>query len=107
MSPADSRGSTTSFVKLMKRPSASLPVAMSLVSLAMVIGHVAMFGPVREADEGVAAHLFQLLMVTEIPIVVFFAIKWLTRYPRQALQVLAAQACAALAALAPVFFFNL
>lgn len=92
---------------MIKRPSAFLPVAMSFAALAMVLGHVVMFGAVREADEGTAAHVFQLLMVAEVPIVAFFAIKWLPRFPRQTLQVLAVQAAAAIAALAPVFYFNL
>ena len=92
---------------MMKQPSAFLPVAMSLAALATVLGHVAMFGAAREADEGTAAHVFQLLMLAQVPIVVFFAIKWLPRTPRQALLILALQAGAALAALAPVFFLNL
>lgn len=92
---------------LMKQPSAFLPVAMSLAALATVLGHVAMFGAAREADEGTAAHIFQLLMIAQVPIIAFFAIKWLPRTPGQALQILALQAGAALAALAPVFFLNL
>jgi hypothetical protein len=46
-------------------------------------------------------------MAAQIPIVVFFAVRWLPRTPRQALLVLALQGGAALAALAPVFFLNL
>ena len=92
---------------VMKQPSAFLPVAMSLAALATVLGHVAIFGVVREADEGTAAHIFQLLIVAQLPIVAFFAIKWLPRTPKQALQVLAVQAGAGLAALAPVFLLNL
>jgi len=95
------------FSTMMKRPSAFLPVAMSFAALATVLGHIIMFGVAREADEGTAAHIFQLLMVAQAPIVAFFAIKWLPRTPRQALQVLALQAGAALAALAPVFLLNL
>jgi len=39
-------------------------------------------GPfVREADEGVAAHVFQLLMAGQIPIIAFFAFKWLSAIP--------------------------
>ncbi len=95
------------FRTLMKIPSAFLPVAMSLISIAMVVGHVAMYGAVREADEGAAAHLFQLLMIAEVPIVAYFAIKWIPRFPRQALQVLLVQAAAAIAALAPVFYLKL
>jgi hypothetical protein len=95
------------FSTMMKQPSAFLPVAMSFAALATVVGHVAMFGAAREADEGTAAHIFQLLMAAQVPIVAFFAIKWLPEAPRQALQILALQAGAALAALAPVFFLNL
>lgn len=92
---------------IMKKPSAFLPVAMSLAALATVLGHPAMFGSGREADEGTAAHLFQLLVVSQAPIVAFFAITCLRRTPRQALHVLVLQVGAALAALAPVFFFGL
>jgi hypothetical protein len=45
-------------------------------------------------------------MAGQLPVVAFFAIKWLPRSPRQALLVLALQAGAALAALAPVFLLN-
>ncbi len=96
-----------SFSKLIRQPSAFIPLAMSLIALALVLGHIAMFGVVREADEGLAAHIFQLLLVAEAPIILFFAIKWLPRFPRPALLVLALQALAGLAALAPVFYFEL
>jgi hypothetical protein len=96
-----------SFSALMKQPSAFLPVAMSLAALATVLVHVARFGAAREADEGTAAHIWQLLMIAQVPIMALFAIKWLPRTPRQALYILALQAGAALAALAPVFFLNL
>ena len=91
---------------MLKRPSAFLPVAMSFAALGTVLAHIVMFGVVREADEGTAAHIFQLLMIAEVPIVAFFAIKWLPQSPRQALQVLALQVGAALAALAPVYWLG-
>lgn len=95
------------FSTMIKRPSAFLPVAMSFAALAVVLGHVVMFGAAHEADEGAAAHIFQLLMAAQVPIVAFFAIKWLPQTPRYALSVLALQAGAALAALAPIYFLNL
>jgi hypothetical protein len=94
-------------ILIMKKPSAFLPLAMSFAALAAVLVHVAMFGVAREADEGTAAHIWQILMAAQIPIVAFFAIKWLPRTPSQALLVLVLQGGAALAALAPVFFLNL
>ena len=92
---------------MMKQPSAYLPVAMSFAAFATVLGHVVRFGVAREADEGTAAHIFQLLMIAQVPLVAFFAITWLPQAPRQALPILALQAAAALAALAPVFLLNL
>lgn len=91
----------------LKKPSAFLPIAMSLVALATVLVHVAVFGPAREADEGTAAHLWQFLMAAQLPIVAFFAIKWLPQTPRATLLVLAIQGGAMLAALAPVFLLGL
>ena len=90
----------------MRRASAILPVAMSTVALALVLGHVAVYGIVHEADEGTPAHLFQLLMAAQVPIVAFFAIRWLPQDPGPALKVLALQAGAALAAFAAVFFLT-
>ena len=65
----------------MKQPSAFLPMAMSLAALALVLVHLAIFGVVREADEGTAAHLWQLLMVGQVPVVAYFALIWLPRSP--------------------------
>jgi hypothetical protein len=92
---------------VVKQPSAFLPIAMSFAALATVLVTVAMFGVVHEPDEGTAAHIWQLLMAAQVPIVAFFAIRWLPRAPRQALCILALQAGAALAAMAPVFFLKL
>lgn len=91
----------------LKRPSAVIPLAMSFAALSLVLGHIAMFGGARQADEGTAAHLWQFLMAGQIPVIAFFAIKWLPRTPRQALLVLVLQAVAGLAAAAPVFLLQL
>ncbi|MGB7546803.1 MAG: hypothetical protein WBM14_03565 [Terracidiphilus sp.] len=90
-----------------KQPSAFLPLAMSLAALAVVLGHIAIYGVAREADEGAAAHLWQILMAGQAPIIAFFAIKGLPRAPRETLDVLALQAAAALAAMAPVYLLHL
>ena len=95
------------FSVLLKRPSAFLPVAMSAAALAVVLVSVVFFGVVREADEGTAAHLWQLLIAGQLPVVAFFVFKWLPRAPRAALPVLAIQAVAFLVALAPVYFLHL
>ena len=91
---------------LLKRPSALVPVAMSVAALATVMGYAAMFGAARQADEGTAAHIWQILMAGQVPVVAFFAIRWLPIEPRQALIVLALQVGAALAAMFPVWWFQ-
>jgi hypothetical protein len=45
-------------------------------------------------------------MAGQVPLLAFFTIKWLPRAPRQTLCVLALQAGAVLAAIAPVYFLN-
>jgi len=90
----------------MKKPSALIPLAMSLAALGLVVGHALVYGIVHEADEGAAAHIFQLLMVAQLPIIGYFAIRWLPKRPRQALLVPALQAGAGLAAFAGVFFLT-
>jgi hypothetical protein len=98
---------THSFGVIVRQPSAFVPMVMSLIALSLVLGHVAVFGAAREADEGATAHLWQLLMAGQLPVLAFFAIKWLPKAPRQALYVLAMQTGAVLASMAPVFFLNL
>jgi hypothetical protein len=92
---------------IFKRPTALIPLVMSLAALSLVLGHIAVFGGARQPDEGAAAHLWQLLMVGQIPVIAYFGIKWFPRAPRQALLVLAMQAAAGLAAAAPVFVLQL
>jgi hypothetical protein len=92
--------------QLLKRPSALLPVGMSVAALAIVIGYAAMFGTARQTDEGTAAHVWQLLMATQVPVILWFAIRWLPTDPRRALLVLALQGGAALAAMFPVWWFQ-
>jgi hypothetical protein len=91
---------------LLKRPTALIPVAMSLAALSIVIAYATMFGTARQADEGTAAHLWQILMAGQVPVVAFFAIKWLPAEPRKAALILALQVCAALAAMFPVWWFQ-
>ncbi len=89
-----------------KHPSAFLPVAMSLGALATVLIFFALHGPAPQADEGAAAHIWQLLMAAQAPIVLYFAIKWVPQSPGRALPILAVQLIAAMAAMAPVFLLH-
>jgi hypothetical protein len=91
---------------VLKRPSAFLPVAMSLGALAIVLLSLAFHGPAPQPDEGAAAHIWQILMAGQVPIALFFAIKWVPRTPRHAVRILILQVVVALAAMAPVFLLH-
>jgi hypothetical protein len=87
--------------------SAWLPIAMSIAALALVVGYVSIFGISQHKDEGTAAHLFQLLLAGQLPIIAYFAIKRLPQNPKQAIQVLVIQFLAGVLAFTPVLFFKL
>ena len=92
----------------LKKPSAWLPIAMSLAALALVLGYLAIYGMSRRGgDEGTTAHTWQLLMAGQLPVILFYAAKWLPRKPKRTVIVLAVQAIAALAAVAPVYWLGL
>jgi hypothetical protein len=90
----------------LKHPSALVPIGMSLLAVGVVLTQIALSGTAPRRDEGTAAHLWQLLMAGQLPIILFFAIRWLPRAPRHALAILALQGAAAVAALAPVYLLH-
>ena len=93
-------------VPKLRNPTVFLPLAMSLLALGMVLVHFTIFGIVKETDEGTAAHIFQLLMVGQFPIVAFLAFRWLAIAPRQTSFFIVFQVVAALAAIMAVFFLT-
>ncbi len=102
-----SEGYPMNFQTTIKLPSAFLPLAMSIAAIMLVLGDITIFGVVRDADEGAAAHIWQLLIAGQLPLVAFFAVKRLPQTPWSALPVLALQAGAVLIALTPVYFLHL
>jgi len=91
---------------IIKRPSAFLPIAMSLGALLTILIYLLLHGLAPQPDEGAAAHIWQLLMLCQLPIIAFFAIKWIPRFPKQGLAVLGFQFAAAIAAMAPVYLLH-
>ena len=96
----------TERVSLLRQPSAYLPLAMSLAALAIVYGHSAIYGVIHEADEGAAAHLWQILMAAQLPFVAYFLLKWMLRQPGETLKVLALLAITWIANFAGVYFLT-
>jgi len=93
--------------RLLRRPSAFVPPVLSLAAIMVVVGEVGIHGAMRDADEGAAAHLWQLLMAAQVLVMGFFLVKWLPRAPRPAWFIFVLQLAAALVALAPVYFLHL
>lgn len=93
---------------LIKKPSAWVPIALSLLAVvAMATAFVVSGPPVRQPDEGTGAHLFQIWLVLEVFMIAYFGVMWLPAKPRQALVILGMQIVGVLIVCAPVRFFNL
>ena len=92
---------------LSAKPSAALPVVMSLAALSLVAGYIDTSGGKRETDEGALAHIFQLLVVAQVPVVGFFILRWIRTNAMACLIILGIQALALAAALFPVWYFRL
>lgn len=92
--------------EILKQPSAFVPVVMSVAAMGTIVAQLVFVGSAPQPDEGTAAHLFQLLIGMQLPIVLYFAIKWLGRAARPAGIVLLIQFAAALLALAPIYHFG-
>ena len=66
-------------MSLAKSPLAFAPMAMSCAALAFVLRHAVFVGLAPQADEGLEAHLWQLLMAGQLPLIALFAMRWLPR----------------------------
>jgi|ERR1700736_5105839 len=84
-----------------------VPVALSLAAFGLVMVAVRTGWGQVAGDEGAAAHIFQLLIVAEVPFVLVFAATadW-TKLGRSA-GLLAVQAAGLVLAFAPVAYFKL
>jgi hypothetical protein len=93
---------------LFKQPSAWIPLAMSFAALAMIFVFVAIngFASSGNGDEGAPARIFQLIMVAQLPIAGYFAVKWLPKQPQQSLIVLASQAVAWILPIVTIIFLE-
>jgi hypothetical protein len=82
------------------------PIVMSLIALALVIEGVVEFGNHPPADEGWQAHIFQILMIAELPIIIAFVVlSWHSL--KRSLAILGAQVLLWTVALGAVRFFSL
>lgn len=94
---------------LIKKPSAWLPIVIPLIFLVYIVSIITFRGipvPNFEADEGTAAHIFQLWLVAEPLMIIFFGAKYWQHEPKQVRLIMALQIIVALATCFPVFYFK-
>ena len=91
---------------LFKQPTAWIPLMMSFLALALILGYVAIFGVVQQEDEGAVARIFQFLMILQIPVIVFFGLAWLLKRFKEALTVLVVQIIAWMIPILAVMWFE-
>lgn len=95
--------------ELLRRPTASLPIVLSVTALAMVVGYVALFGTTpgpEPHDEGAPARLFQLLMTAQALAIILFAARWMPKAPRQTGAIIALQLLFAAVPIAAIVFLE-
>jgi|SRR6187455_3034522 len=95
-----------STLEMLRRPSAYLPLFLSLAALSVVLAYLVVNGSAPQVDEGVAARLWQLFMAAQVPIIVYFVVRWLPQSPRQGAVALALQLGGALTAMLPVYLLR-
>ncbi|HEY4228243.1 MAG TPA: hypothetical protein VGM49_07875 [Candidatus Limnocylindrales bacterium] len=91
---------------IIRKPSAFVPIVMSSIAILLVVTQVVAVGIAPQADEGTAAHIWQLLMVIQLPVIAYFGVRYVPIAPEEGSMVLATQIAFALAAAAPVFLLG-
>jgi hypothetical protein len=92
--------------RLFRTPSGFVPLVLSSLALLLVLVHVATVGVAPQPDEGADTHLWQLLMIAQLPLIAYFGMRWVPLAPRQGLIVLGTQLAFALAAAMPVLLLG-
>lgn len=98
---------SASVLTLARQPSAFIPMLLAVTALALLVVRLLTVGIAPRPDEGTTAHLWQLLMVCQVPLITWFALRWLRKAPGRALVIITVQLTLMLAALAPVFILHL
>ena len=94
-------------ISLAGKPSGYIPILCSFAALTTVVVALASGAGARQPDEGAAAHIFQVLIVAQAPMLAFFGLRWTRKTTWAALTILIAQLFAIGVAIAPVWYFHL
>ena len=86
-----------------RQPEAWGPIGCSLIAIGLVLIQLVKHGAAPEPDEGTTAHLWQLVMGAQLPIIAVFVYRWGRRFPGKTIAIMAIQiAFAATAAAIPI-----
>ena len=95
--------------------SGRIPIALAITALALLGGYL-LTGPhdpyfvvengVPRADESVIARIWQLLMLAQLPFILFFAVTWLPKDGTRAILMLSLQGALFVAAAVPVYLLE-
>lgn len=89
------------------RVAGTAPIALSFLALLVVTVALVTGSAQGQTDEGAAAHIWQLLMVAQLPLLAVFVATADWKRSSRVVAMLALQALAIGAALAPVAYFRL
>ena len=91
----------------LNRICAIAPLICSLMALLTVVAALSVGGMQPRADEGAAAHIFQILIAVQVPLIAGFLLSADWRRWQGPLMRLGAQAAALVLAFVPVAYFHL
>jgi hypothetical protein len=103
MSPQASNSSSDGRSQLISVYAARAAIALSLFATVIVVGNV-VAGVPPQPDENAWAHLYQLAMAAQVPLLLLFIATADWKRPRPALILLIAQLCVAAAAFAALWW---
>ncbi len=86
-------------VTLLKKPSALLPLTCSLAAFSLTITRSSMYSGGDGSVDVISDKIFRYLLISEIPFIGYFAVRWLPSEWDDALRVLSLQVGAALTAI--------
>ena len=93
--------------EIVNRIAANTPPILSLLAFMLVLASVATGWGQVPGDEGAAAHIFQLLVVVQVPFIVTYIMTADWRRRGSVLGRIVLQAAALVLALTPVVYFHL
>ena len=89
------------------RISGIAPIVLSLMAFGVIVSVLTGWGKDVAGDEGAGAHIFQLLIVAEVPFILVFVATADWKKVGRVAGLIALQAAALVLAFAPVAFFKL